>query len=375
MNWFERRQQMSRFWKTVPPVATLILFAGVFLLFAGIGSIQRGVQATSAGATLLNAALQGGLAALLVYLPTRARFRWMAVVVVFYLLAASALHRWRPPHVAFNPVPLEVKVASWAVMAGFVLIWMFIGSQGRRFFRLQNEVELAAEIHKSLAPAINRRVDRFEFSGISEPSGLVGGDLLDWVQTGRGWLCYVADVAGHGVAAGVLMAVVKSATRTWLSGDPDGHELLDGLNRVLLDLLPEESFVTLIALTPEGGDGVTHRLRFAAAGHGPLLHYHAATRTVSRHDVENFPLGLFPNASFDSLLIECARGDILALFSDGLAEVFNARNNEFGLEGVEAALQQSATQPLGKAVSAIVAAARSFGTPTDDLTLVLIRAT
>lgn len=165
-----------------------------------------------------------------------------------------------------------------------------MSTEGRRQFRLEAEINLAGEIHRGLAPAIDQRVGRFQLAGSSAASGEVGGDLLDVVSVDNGWIAHIADVAGHGVAAGVLMGVVKSAVHTWVSARAGSDEgILPGLNRILTELLPAESYVTLAALSLER-DGT---LRYAAAGYPPLLHFHAATGEVSEQGVQNFPLGMF----------------------------------------------------------------------------------
>jgi serine phosphatase RsbU (regulator of sigma subunit) len=232
-------------------------------------------------------------------------------------------------------------------------------------------VKLAGQIHRTLAPAIDARAGEFDFCGDSNPSGVMGGDLLDLVARGEGWLCYLADVSGHGVAAGVVMGVVKSAARTWLAtGVRDGGDgMLPSLNRVLLALLPPENYVTFAALRSLPGG----TLRFAAAGHPPLLHFHAADGAVTRHEMENFPLGLFPAVDFAAGQFTCAPGDTLALFTDGLTDVFDGHGREFGLEGLEAALAAAGRLPLPQARDAIVAAARAFGPQSDDQTLLLLR--
>jgi len=80
-------------------------------------------------------------------------------------------------------------------------------------FAAHTEIELASRIQQQLVPPIQATVGSFEAYGVSLPSGTVGGDLIDLIQA-DGLLCaYVADVAGHGVAAGVMMSMVKTAVR------------------------------------------------------------------------------------------------------------------------------------------------------------------
>ena len=81
-------------------------------------------------------------------------------------------------------------------------------------------------------PTIDIKSDGFEFYGRSLPSGEVGGDLVDVFQTDRGWIAYIADVSGHGVAPGVVMGMVKGAARMQLSSTEESAALLEHLNDI-----------------------------------------------------------------------------------------------------------------------------------------------
>lgn len=372
MTWKERQLRSRRFWTQLPPQATALFFLSVFCLFASIGFIATGGSFADAAT---GAVFSGIIAVGFGFLGTRAYFRVVAgLALLLFVVLPWAQRRWFPaPPSAATPA---TGPASWAavaaIIAGYLLMLFFIGTEGRRYYRLHTEIELAADIHKALAPPVAARAGGFEFAGASRPSGEVGGDLLDFVSAPAGWLAYIADVSGHGVAAGVLMGVVKSAARTWLSAHRDGQGgLLPGLNRTLVELLPAESFVTFAALAATANG----ELRFVAAGHPPLLHYHAATASITQLRLENLPLGLFAEAEFSAATVACAPGDVLALYTDGMVEIFNSHNGEFGIEQLSVALAQAAVLPLVEAVDRLLATVRAFGPQTDDQTLLLARRT
>jgi serine phosphatase RsbU (regulator of sigma subunit) len=104
---------------------------------------------------------------------------------------------------------------------------------------------LAAEIHRVLVPTIDIKSDGFEFYGRSLPSGEVGGDLVAVFQTDRGWIAYIADVSGHGVAPDVVMGMVKSAARMQLSSTEESAALLEHLNSVLIPIKKPEMLRSL----------------------------------------------------------------------------------------------------------------------------------
>ncbi len=371
MTWKQRQQRSREFWQRLPPRSSLLFFAGVFFLFGSIGLIGDIPHPGSFSSALLSALIAGGTGVLFGWLGTRARYLALGILFVLEFLVLPPLltraHFMRPSPAGLNPAAAAAIVM---IVAGYVAMLFFTATEGRRFFRLQNEVELAGEIHRSLAPAIARSAAGFELRGISRSAGAVGGDLLDFVEDGSGWLCYLADVSGHGVAAGVLMGVVKSAARTLLLTTSDVAALLPYLNRALASLLPPESFVTFAGLCASGADG---RLQFASAGHGPLLYWHAAAGECTRHGQQSFPLGLFPAAEYEAVNFDAQPGDLLVLMTDGLTELFDRHKNEFGLEGLEAALRRCARAPLVEIEAALLTAARAFSPPTDDQTLILVR--
>lgn len=211
---------------------------------------------------------------------------------------------------------------------------------------------------------------RLAICGRSVPSSSVGGDLVDAVAFDGSVTCYLADVSGHGIAAGVLMSMVKSAVRTSLSKGEPLVEVMRRLNEVLLGLKEPEMYVTFACLRSAGGD----RLEYSLAGHPPIFHYHASNRSVSELKMEQLPIAMFPAVDFQSAMITIAPGDLLAVVSDGFLEVTNEKGEEFGMEALERFVAGSATEPLPQIVDRLVAETARFGSQQDDQTILLVRA-
>jgi sigma-B regulation protein RsbU (phosphoserine phosphatase) len=91
--------------------------------------------------------------------------------------------------------------------------------------------------------------------------------------------------------------------------------------------------------------------------------------------MEQFPLGLFANATFESGITEVEPGDVLVALTDGLPEVTDARDEQFGLERISEIVARKADGPLGDLTETLFVSARQFGRQTDDETLVLARVT
>ena len=85
------------------------------------------------------------------------------------------------------------------------------------------------------------------------------------------------------------------------------------------------------------------------------------------------PIGMFEDYRFTSATIACDRGDLLALITDGLTEVFDAQDRELGIDAIKQLLSESAALPLARIADRVVAIARAHGTQIDDQTLLLIR--
>ena len=184
--------------------------------------------------------------------------------------------------------------------------------------------------HRSqVAPAVRR-----EFAGASHPSGEVGGDLVDVVDSAEGrWIAYVADVSGHGVHAGVVMGLVKSAARMALHRHASLEELLRDLNDVLMPLMRSNMFVTIAAVesTPGG-------IRFSLAGHLPILHFRADLSTVEEVSIANVCNRILPDQAYSTGVVRCRPGDVLVLITDGLVEVFDRHDRELGLDAIKRVL-------------------------------------
>lgn len=218
-------------------------------------------------------------------------------------------------------------------------------------------------------PELSLKTGEFEFFGASFPSGAVGGDLVDVIQDSDRWFAYVADVSGHGVPAGVLMSMTKSAVRMRLASRAQDSALLSDLNSVLKPLLTPNMFVTFAYAAWNGGPD----LGFSSAGHVPLLHYRASVRAIEQCSVSNLPLGILPGQGFASGRLHFDRGDILAIVSDGFTETSDSADQEFGIAGIEEVLQSTADRELTEISSEVRAQVRRHGSQRDDQTILLVR--
>ncbi len=369
----------ATFWQTLSKRSLLVFLGGAFCLFGSFGFIldSTNPQKTTAGELTINVVVRACFAVGWAFFGTHRMFKSMIPLAGVQVSAIWLLNRayGNAPKLALNSAALRDKLvldsagAMVLVISGYVLFLLFFQWEGKRFFAAHTEITLATEIHQSLVPELSFQTSAFQFFGASFPSGAVGGDLVDVVVRDDTWLGYVADVSGHGVPAGVLMSMVKSAVHMRLACREHQAELLDDLNDVLKPLLKPNMFVTLAYAAWKGGPD----FEIASAGHVPLLHYHAATREVTELMPADLPLGIVAGKQFASSKLQMESGDLLAIITDGFTETFDARENEFGMERVKQALRAIGTMDLRHISAEIRTQALAYGEQRDDQTILLIR--
>jgi len=204
-----------------------------------------------------------------------------------------------------------------------------------------------------------------------QPMTAVGGDFYDYATSWGGLAVLVADVTGHGVPAALTAAMVKVAFAAQREEASHPAAALAHVNRTLMDV-NASGFVTAAWVYLDAAAG---RMRYAAAGHPPLLVWRAATGTVERITENGLLMGAFAQAEYTEIERPLDRGDRLLLYTDGVMEAANASDEEFGLDRLESVLAE--TSPLALAAQADAILARLAGwrgavAQGDDVTLVLI---
>lgn len=387
-NWFGRNKPRMPHFKSLPIRRQLSMFFAAFCLFAVIGFF---VDLMTLGrlpypVVIVNAIFSGFVAVMYVFLGTRYPNYYMIVWTVIQVLLQFGFSRMAAYVIAHSYVhaPRSEDGIRFAAISILVLVICsysffirFIRKEGQESYRIKNELELAHGIQKTLAPVIEMHTAHFELYGRSEPSDKVGGDIVDALLLEDGsCVAYVADIAGHGLQAGILMGMLKTAARTALL-DGDSIEprallptLMDRLNRVLPEVKEPQMYATFagLRLHPDGS------LYYALAAHPPILHYRKseASRT-EQISTEQFPLGLLPVGGFSSEMTAMAPGDMMIVVTDGILEACNKIEEEFGLDRLQAIIAANATASLAQISDVILNATRSFGKQIDDQTLLLVR--
>lgn len=365
-----QRAGFGRFLLTLSPRARSVFYAGVFMLFApGPVVVQAGHAIGTPGELLAVQCLLAGLVALAwlqvgLYGP-----RWLLAAIPGMVLSIAITRAVRHASTTSIEGTLLGAVCLGTIVGGYVFFVRFIRREATQRLRLDTEVGLARDIHARLVPPIDARYGRVEVHGRSLASTEVGGDLADAATGSGGLTLCVADVSGHGVGAGLLMAMVKSALRTRVSTSEGFATLLQDLNRLVYESGRPDMFVTCACLHFDASS----RARFALAGHPPILHYRAQSGAVERLGDDQLPLGVLPQADPGAHEVAAEPGDVFLVITDGLTEVVNRGGEEFGLERLEELLRANAREPLATIGDRMLRAVEAHGPREDDQTLLLAR--
>jgi hypothetical protein len=357
--------------RTLPARDLLLLWLAVFSTFATIGFMLDIILGGLFPIRwlVLSVLVSGGLA--VGFTATSLRRRWVALAVLIaadfaYAVLVRRVFQLEP----VAPPGRLVSDAIWTLAGmslGYTFFILFMNVTATRYLRVQTELAIAHDIHGVLVPSIAQTIGEYEFCGWSFASGEVGGDLVDVVNVDGRWLAYVADVSGHGVGSGIVMGMFKSAVRTRVLADTAIAGVLGDVQKALMPLKQPHMFVTVACV--QGGVGPD--VECAVAGHLPVVR--VRNGVAEEVTTPQLAVGMFDDATFESRQVECRSGDVLALLTDGLVEVFDAADNELGFEWAKATLAAVADRPLKEIGEDLLAGARNHGVQLDDQTLLLIR--
>ncbi len=246
--------------------------------------------------------------------------------------------------------------------------------------KLESELDLAAKIQSDLFPAVMPRVPGYDLAARNRPARRCGGDYYDALPAGtrgsgdRVLLC-VADVAGKGVPAALVMSNMQATLRALLNRAASLPELAAQASELLYASTPPEKYVTatFVELEPATGG-----LTFVGAGHVDTVILRANGEAVTLSSTGT-PLGLLPpGLPFGETAQHLGVGDTLVLFSDGVTEAQNEADEEFGEPRLLDVLRQSGGAPLDELVNQVIEAIDRFagGAPQyDDITMLVMRRT
>jgi len=235
----------------------------------------------------------------------------------------------------------------------------------------EREIAEAKAIQERLVPREIPQVTGYEIATSWQSARTVSGDYFDVLALGqdRLGLC-IADVAGKGIPAALLMCNLQAAVRGLSSPSVTPDLLCNSLNSLVWKNTHTDRFITLFYAQL---DGPTRRLRYANAGHNAPI----VVRACGSHErlqEGGGVLGVFEEQSFGLGTVDLAPGDRLVLFTDGVTEASNREGEEFGDQGLLSLLEEHRKLSANAIQEKIAAAISEFsgGHLTDDATLLIL---
>jgi hypothetical protein len=244
--------------------------------------------------------------------------------------------------------------ASWAFFALFVTVLalaFLLAMELVDKLHFKDELVMARELQAQLVPRVLPEIGAFELGGFNRIANTVGGDLYAFEPLADGRLAILfGDASGHGMAAGLVMAVTHAVFRTQLPVDPSPGAMIQSLNRVLCETGNARSFFAGVYALLEPGGAVTAYV----AGHPPVLKLDAEGRIVARLGAGSYPLGIKKNATYTPVSTTLTTGEMLLFHSDGLPEARGPSGEEFGDARIEHLLSRKVGARPYEIVSALV---------------------
>lgn len=236
------------------------------------------------------------------------------------------------------------------------------------------EIAQAAMIQRRMLPQHTPVRVGVDLAARMESAKVVAGDYYDFIELENGELgLVVADVAGKGVPAGLLVPTLKAALRLEAPRLPQCQAVVASLNQLIYDITDGARYVTLFYARLNPPD---RTLQYTNGGHLPGLWYQAATHAIVWLEKGGLAPGFFEGVKYESNQVQFAASDILALYSDGITEAENRDGEDFGRERLANLIASHSTltaEALLEIVFTTLADFTAHQTPADDQTLLILK--
>jgi len=241
--------------------------------------------------------------------------------------------------------------------------------------RIEADLEQAARIQKDLLPKSDPRIEGFDIGGVNIPCYEVGGDYYDFVAIDADRLgVVIADVAGKGIGAALLMASLRAALLAEIHPAYDLGKAAARLNEFVFKSSGPASFVTFFLAEV---DRRTAGLRYINAGHNPpfIMGRDGRARAL---ESSGFPLGMFSGAAYEVRSVSLEPGELAVLFTDGVPEGRNARGEDYSEGRLKAVVLENRALPAAAICRKVIEDVGGYACetePCDDMTLVVVKKT
>lgn len=234
----------------------------------------------------------------------------------------------------------------------------------------EEKLRIAREIQRGLLPQGPPNIPGFAVAGFSSSAGAVGGDYYDYLSIQQGsWGLVIADVSGHDLGASLLMSQTRAYLRAVASGFNAADKIVSRLNQFLMHDVRDRRFVSLFFAHLDPKQKV---MRYVAAGQNG--HLFRADGRVKTLEVTGPLLGVIDEPQTMSGEFTIKVGEMILLFTDGIAEATSPRGEQFGNDRIFQIVRRYADQPPAEILQEIEKAAIEFrgNRPIDDDVTILM---
>jgi phosphoserine phosphatase RsbU/P len=240
----------------------------------------------------------------------------------------------------------------------------------RRDHKQQREIEDARLIQRGLLPTSVPQVPRMQIAVAWQPANGVGGDCFDTIAFGGALGVSIADIAGKGLPAALLMSNLQAAVRAFAQESAPPSLVCSSVNRLLCRNMASGRFATFCYARIDPAAG---RIVYSNAGHNPPVLVRA-DGSVCNLSHGGMVLGIFPDTVYEQAEVPVGAGDRLIFYTDGITEARNAEGDEYGEERLMAGAADRRTSGVEEIKEALLSDVNAFtgGKFDDDATLIVV---
>jgi serine phosphatase RsbU (regulator of sigma subunit) len=238
---------------------------------------------------------------------------------------------------------------------------------------LLKDVELAAQVQRLFLPVGKPAIAGLEIAGMMQPARGVSGDYYDYIPIdAHTTQIIIADVAGKGVPAALLMSATAAAMRLEANHDRNMLEQVERLNTGIHSVSDDERYVTLLIAEINTDKRTIH---YVNCGHNPALLFRASTDTLTRLNSSCPPIGLSPEEICELASAELMTGDVIVFYTDGVTEAENRLGEEFGVERLSTVVRRGSSLSAEDLMVDIYNSAADFcgDNFNDDVTILAVK--
>jgi sigma-B regulation protein RsbU (phosphoserine phosphatase) len=239
--------------------------------------------------------------------------------------------------------------------------------------RMEEELRFAQNIQRDLLPKSMPHLDGYDIAGANISSREVGGDYYDVLRLSEThYGIAIADVAGKGAGAALLMASLQASLRALAHVDFPIKDLVFRINNLIFENTALDKFITFFYGLL---DTQERTFTYCNAGHNPPLRI-SKSGGIRQLEKGGLILGMMAHVPYETDCISLESGDSIVLYTDGVSEAVNSRGEEFGLERIERTAAECADAPSRDAVAALIDGVKQFRgneIQNDDMTLVVVK--